>query len=120
MGLTVESVRTPANTDENYLVPGTEIELRMNPFGIAPASTWTASITERERDQNKGMFRDVSVDGPFDEWIHTHRFVDVGFGTLVYDQVDYRLAVPGFAPVLRPVLSVFFAYRHWRLARLLE
>lgn len=48
-------------------------------------------------------------------WIHERRLMAVPGGTEVTDRVDYRCRLPGFGPMLRPVVRLIFRHRHRRL-----
>jgi ligand-binding SRPBCC domain-containing protein len=68
-------------------------------------------------------FVDVQLRGPYAEWIHHHRFVELGpDATLVEDIVRFRLplgrlgAVGG--PIVRGQLRRIFAYRRAAIAAL--
>ena len=119
IGLSVERLRFPADVDGEELIVGTEIELGSRPFGLMPGGTWTVRITARHRDQQHAMFRDETLEGPFEQWIHTHRFVSISSGTLIFDRIEYRVGVPGFDIVVRPALGALFAYRYRRIHQLL-
>lgn len=119
MGLRVESVAYPDDAASDVLVPGTEIHVAVRPFGVFPGGRWVSRITDRERDQ-AAMFRDAMISGPFDRWIHTHRFADTAFGTVVRDEIDYALPGPTPDAAARPALVPLFAYRHRRTAALLS
>lgn len=120
VGLTVDRVRLPTGATGDELVEGAEIDLRTRPFGIVPGGHWTSRITARSRNEDEGMFRDETCEGPFDEWVHTHRFVELEFGTLVHDRVEYSFGIPGSSVAVRPALAALFAYRHARTRSLLE
>ncbi|AFK19508.1 cyclase [Haloferax mediterranei ATCC 33500] len=92
MNLEIEAVRGPdgeENPDE--LVAGTDIEMSMQPFGIGPRQRWTSRILAREANEKTAWFRDDMVDGPFRNWVHTHRFRADGDETVLEDRVKYTL-----------------------------
>ena len=69
-------------------------------------------------------FVDTQLRGPYDEWVHQHRFIEApGDATVVEDVVHFRLplgrvgAVAG--PVVRRQLRRIFAYRRAALSALL-
>lgn len=129
-GLEVESVTGPDGpaVDESgpdELVEGTSIELSARPFGVAPRQRAISVVERREdrRDHGAALFRDRMIEGPFEEWIHTHSFTADGEATVVRDRVEYRL--PGrVGRMVTPLLLVGFApafwYRHCRTRELLE
>lgn len=123
MGLRVESVRGPAGEEGSVLLEeGATVRLSMCPFGVGPRQRWTSRIVERVRRERVAWFRDEMVEGPFPRWVHTHRFRADGDGTVVIDDVEYVLPfLPGPLSALgRPGFELLFAYRHRRMAALLE
>ncbi|MFC7203371.1 SRPBCC family protein [Haloferax namakaokahaiae] len=125
MRLEVQGVRGPdGESNPTELVEGTEIDMSMRPLGVGPRQTWTSRILARERDEDAAWFRDDMLDGPFDRWVHTHRFVGRGDETIIEDRVEYELP---FGP-LGEIAGVFgtvgfepmFRYRHEKTKELLE
>ena len=41
--------------------------------------------------EDQKMFIDEQLKGPYSKWIHTHRFIPVGNGTLVVDEIIYKI-----------------------------
>jgi ligand-binding SRPBCC domain-containing protein len=81
---------------------------------------WVAKI----EDAPPNGFRDRQVDGPFAEWVHTHRFAVVDENTTdVYDEISLRLRKHLFwgavGLAMRLGLPVLFAFRAWKTKRLL-
>jgi len=69
-------------------------------------------------------FVDTQVRGPYAEWVHRHRFIDLAdAGTLLQDDVRFRLplarlgAVAG--PIVRQQLRRIFEFRRHAIARAL-
>ena len=66
-------------------------------------------------------FGDQQLKGPYQRWVHSHEFEDLGDCTRVLDHVEY--AVPGGSFVerqlVRPELERIFDYRTERLLELL-
>jgi ligand-binding SRPBCC domain-containing protein len=125
MGLSVESVRGPdGDPDPDVLQVGSEIRMAMRPLGVGPPQRWTARIVARERDDGSAWFRDEMVDGPFDRWVHTHRFFADGDSTIVDDRVEYRLPGGSLGQLADPLAWVgfepMFRFRHRRTRNLLE
>lgn len=65
------------------------------------------------------QFCDEQVRGPFAKWIHTHRVVEDGEGSILEDVVDYRLPLGWPAELLagaatRRMLTKMFDHRHER------
>lgn len=125
MGMRVERAVGPGGqTGVEVLEAGSEITLSLRPFGVGPRRRWTSRIAECERSGDRAVLVDRMIEGPFPRWEHTHRFVAEGDGTLVHDQVDWRLpcgSVGGLAAHLGVVgLAPLFRYRHRRTRALLE
>lgn len=123
--LRVESATGPdGESNPDVLAEGSEIVSSVRPLGVGPRQRWTSRIVDRDSTGTSARFRDEMVDGPFDRWVHTHRFSDAEGGTFVHDRVEYELPVPavgGFVgPVARVGLEPMFRYRHRRTAELLE
>ena len=101
----VEVVQPPSS-----LAPGTRVLLRMK---LGPLSLlWEAEHTQY---QHGVMFQDRMVRGPFQSWLHTHRFLPApGGGTLLRDEVEYTLPLllRIGAPLAERRLRRMFAYRH--------
>ena len=79
---------------------------------------WTVRHTGFEKGVS---FRDEQVRGPFDHWVHTHRFSPDGDdGCLVEDEIDWRPPLNAdAAPFVRRIERILergFAFRHQRLA----
>jgi uncharacterized protein (TIGR01777 family) len=85
--------------------------------------TWTVKHTAFEPDR---MFRDEQVDGPFERWVHTHRFEAEGATRCrVMDEIEWEppLGALGEAfgrPLVEGDLRRLFRFRHDRLAGDLE
>jgi len=98
---------------------GALIEYRIRLFG-APVH-WLTRIEEWQPGRS---FTDVQVRGPYALWVHRHRFMPRGGGTLVEDHVEYRLpGAPLSAPVdslfVRPTVERIFAHRRRAIERIL-
>jgi len=125
LGLRVWSVYGPdGDPDPDELDVGAVVRLSIRPFGDGVRQTWTTRIVEREADDAAAMFRDVMVDGPFEEWVHTHQFYADRGGTLLRDVVAYELPFGPLGhvgtPFARAGLAAMFSYRHRRTHELLE
>ncbi|WP_411963633.1 SRPBCC family protein [Haloferax sp. YSMS24] len=125
MNLEIVAVRGPDGAERPVeLVAGTEIEMSMRPFGVGPRQRWVSRILAREEGATTAWFRDDMVGGPFETWVHTHRFAADGDETIIEDRVEYELP---FGPV-GDVASLFggvgfegmFRDRHRRTKEALE
>ena len=100
------------------MAAGTRIDYRLRLFGIP--FRWTTVISRWEPGLG---FVDEQVKGPYAKWVHTHSFEETAGGTLVSDEVCYRLPLFPFGeiayPLLRLQLRRIFAYRARRLGELL-
>lgn len=68
---------------------GARIDYRLTLRGIP--LRWRTEITAWDPPQR---FADVQLRGPYAEWIHTHTFEEQDNGTMVRDEVRYRLWGP--------------------------
>ncbi len=89
---------------------GTLIDYRLRLFGMPVA--WRTLISDWSPPDR---FVDKQIRGPYREWIHTHTFEETPSGTLIRDEVLYRLPL-GFLglpaqPLVRLQLHRIFAYR---------
>lgn len=119
MGLRVEAVRGPdGESAPETLDAGAQIRMSIRPFGVGPRRRWTSRIVAREEGDGSAMFRDDMVDGPFETWVHTHRFFADGDGTIVEDEVEYELPCGPFGRAASPLavvgLEPMFRDRHRR------
>ena len=97
---------------------GTRIEYRLSLFGVPFA--WETEITVWNPPHE---FEDTQLRGPYAQWIHRHRFREEGGGTVIEDEVRYRLPVPMLGEVASPVVRLqvgrIFRYRQRRMRELL-
>jgi ligand-binding SRPBCC domain-containing protein len=102
---------------------GTRIEYRIRVFGLP--LTWRSLIS---RWDPPNEFVDEQLRGPYRQWIHTHRFRDHvdpvrGAGTLIEDEVRYR--IPGgplgrlLHPLVRRELEHIFRFRQTAIEAIL-
>ena len=98
---------------------GTLIEYRLRLFGIP--FTWLTRIC---RWQPPHEFVDEQLRGPYRLWIHTHRFHPDDGGTLMADEVRYRLpffpAGEAAYPLVKWQLERIFAFRRQAITTLLR
>ena len=122
-GLRVSRVIGPdGRPDPDGYPLGTDVHLEWRPLRIGPASEWVVEITERDVGSEEAVVVDEQVGdrGPYDEWRHVHRFVDLGGETMVRDRIDYRVPGAGDLPLATPLLAGLLWYRHRRTRALLE
>ncbi len=70
-------------------------------------------------------FSDKQTRGPFKHWLHEHRFLPSGNGTMLLDRVHYELPLAPLlsgpsAPMMNRVLRKLFRFRHQRTRADLE
>lgn len=101
------------------LGPGALIDYRLSLFGIS--FTWRTEITQWRPPYE---FVDTQLRGPYAQWIHAHTFSETSGGTLIEDEVRYRLPVPIVGelalPLVRLQLRRIFRFRQRRIGQLLE
>lgn len=94
-----------------------DYRLRLNgiPFG------WRTEITEWDPPFS---FTDTQLRGPYHTWVHRHIFEAVEGGTLMTDEVRYRLPLWPLGqmalPLVRRQLRRIFTHRGARIGELLE
>jgi ligand-binding SRPBCC domain-containing protein len=96
---------------------GTLIDYRLRLFGLRFG--WRTEITAWHPPHG---FVDTQLRGPYAQWIHRHAFSSVDGGTLMEDEVRYRLPVPVLGeagyPLVRLQLARIFRYRQRRVREL--
>lgn len=108
---------TPPELDFGILTPqpikielGTIVDYRMKLFGVPFKWRSVISVWEPPR-----RFVDEQVSGPYRLWKHTHNFYPDGEGTIVEDDVSYRLPLWPLGEIAYPLvmaqLKRIFSYR---------
>ena len=94
---------------------GTVIRYRLKLHGIPVR--WESEITDWEPPLR---FTDTQIRGPYRYWIHRHRFEETRDGTLVADDVTYRVPVGSLVNSLFVAgeLRRIFDYRKAKLLQL--
>ena len=91
------------------------IEYRIRLHGIP--MKWVSEITAWDPPR---MFEDTQIRGPYRKWVHRHTFEETDEGTLVTDEVLYR--VPGGSLVNKLFIAgrvrKIFEYREAKLREL--
>ena len=108
-------IRAPQPTDMH---PGALIDYRISLHGIP--MRWR---TEISRWEPPFAFEDVQLRGPYAQWIHRHTFTETPGGTLIEDEVRYRLPFGPLGrlvhPLVRRQLNRIFRHRTDAVRRLL-
>jgi ligand-binding SRPBCC domain-containing protein len=82
------------------MAEGLHIDYRLTLFGMP--FRWKTLISRWEQDV---CFVDEQISGPYALWVHTHTFADDPAGTLVGDEVRYRLPLYPFGEVAHPLVK---------------
>ena len=98
---------------------GTLIDYQLRLFGTPLKWRTRIDVFEPQR-----RFVDSQIRGPYQLWHHLHEFYETSAGTLVVDQVDYRigwwlLGRAAHVAFVQRTLTDIFDYRRRRVAELL-
>ena len=100
-------ILTPGSID---MQTGTLIDYSIRLYGVK--IKWKTRISVW---QPTSHFIDTQIRGPFAKWEHTHSFESTDEGTLIRDEVCYRLPLFPFGEIVYPLvrfqLSKIFNYR---------
>jgi len=97
---------------------GRLIDYRLRLFGVP--FRWRTRISVWEPPHR---FVDEQIRGPYETWVHLHEFEEVPGGTLMRDQVRYRLPFRPLGspalPLVRAQVTRIFRFRSGAIRRLL-
>lgn len=107
-------------TSTQQIQSGTEIDYKLKIHGL-PVK-WRSRICDWNPEDS---FRDIQLKGPYHTWDHTHRFEDLSEGTLLTDQVVYRLPLAGLGgnlmlPWVTQDIERIFSYRRQKTQELFK
>ncbi|MBT8395473.1 MAG: SRPBCC family protein [Gemmatimonadetes bacterium] len=98
---------------------GTLIDYRLRLEGVP--MRWRTEISEWNEPRS---FTDRQLRGPYHTWIHRHIFEPTEYGTLMRDQVDYRLPFWPLGewalPFVRRKVARIFAHRREVILEILK
>ena len=102
------------------LEAGSLLHYRLRLFGVPVR--WLTEIADWRPPLT---FTDVQLEGPYREWVHTHRLRAVASRTEIFDHVHYRLPVEPLARLYAPLtverwLDAIFDYRARRIEDLVR
>lgn len=86
------------------MAPGTLIDYQLQLF--VARFKWRTLIEVWEPPHR---FVDVQLRGPYREWVHTHRFEPSPAGTVILDDVRYRLPLSPVGDLALPVVKLQLA-----------
>lgn len=101
------------------MMQGTLIDYRLRLFGVRVR--WKTLISDWTPPHR---FVDEQLHGPYREWVHTHTFESIPEGTLIRDEVRYRLPLGPLGwparPLVRLHLHRIFEYRQRATAEIFD
>ena len=103
-------------SDDFEMRDGLHIDYRLRPLMGIPVN-WRTEITSYDPPHR---FTDVQLKGPYSRWEHTHSFESVEGGTLITDEIVYRLPLGPLGDiahrlVVRGELERIFTHRAWTI-----
>lgn len=97
---------------------GALIDYRLKLYGVG--FDWQTLIS---RWEPPGCFVDEQLRGPYRSWVHTHTFREEDGGTMVEDEVCYRLPLWPLGAMAQPAvhrqLQRIFAFRQEAIRKIL-
>ena len=82
------------------ITEGTEIDYRLRLYGVP--LNWRSRITNWSPPHR---FVDEQVHGPYNLWVHIHRFHEENGSTTIMDEVWYQLPLWPFGEIAYPIVS---------------
>lgn len=83
---------------EAAMYPGMILRYRVSPILGIPLN-WTSEITAVKEEK---YFIDSMLEGPFKIWHHQHRFEEQNGGTLIIDDLHYKLPFEPISKIAHP------------------
>jgi ligand-binding SRPBCC domain-containing protein len=96
------NIVSTTGSDGNEIFNGQKIKYKVSPLLGIPLH-W---LTEIDHVETKVSFTDKQLEGPYKKWEHTHTFIQVKGGTMMYDTIHYELP-----------FSYLGKFAHWLFVR---
>lgn len=85
---------------EGAMYPGMILRYKVSPLLGIPLN-WTSHISALKEGD---YFVDDMLEGPFKVWHHQHRFESKEGGTLIIDDLHYRIPLEPLSKIFHPIL----------------